>query len=164
MKIRIPAAAYHEAGHAVAAVLLGMNVTVASIEAKGYPRGWRLRGGVLASFDHSGAQNRREAEKAVTAGLAGEQAELLWSMQKPWRRVKSTGHARFAGDRAYIEEMLRPFVKASGEKKRIIARLKEAARSLLEEHWSHVEELAKKLAERKALSGTEINRLVGSTR
>jgi len=163
MKIRIPSAAYHEAGHAVAAVLLGMHVTVASIEAKGYPRHWRLRGGVLASFDHSGAQTRREAEKAVTAGLAGEQAEILWSMRKPWRRVKSAGDARFAGDRAYVEEMLRPFVGARADKKRTIARLKEAARTLLEEHWSRVEALAEKLAERKALNGREINRLVAHT-
>ena len=163
MKIRIPSAAYHEAGHAVAAVLVGMHVTVASIEAKGYPRNWRLRGGVLASFDHSAAKNRREAERAVTAGLAGEQAELLWSTQKPWRRVKRTSHAKFAGDRAYVEEMLRPFVRAPGNKKRTIARLKEAARALLEEHWSRVEALAEKLAERKALNGTEINRLVPPT-
>jgi ATP-dependent Zn protease len=163
MKIRIPSAAYHEAGHAVAAVLLGMHVTVASIEVKGYPRHWRLRGGVLASFDHSGAQNRREAERAVTAGLAGEQAELLWSMQKPWRRVKSTSHERFAGDRAYVEEMLRPFIRARGDKRRTVARLKEASRTLLEEHWSRVEAVAEKLAERKALNGREINRVVAQT-
>jgi ATP-dependent Zn protease len=165
MKTRIPSRAYHEAGHAIAAGILGMRVTVASIETTGYPLGWRLSGGVLAGFDHyDGARNRNEAERAVTAGLAGEQAERLWSTLKPWRRSKSAQHASFSGDHAYVDEMLRPFIKRDADKQRTIKRLKEAARSLLTKNWSSVEALAAKLAERKVLKGKELKRLVAPKR
>jgi ATP-dependent Zn protease len=164
MKIRIPSAAYHEAGHAVVAFVLGMEVELVSIETQGFPPGWLLRGGVLASFNHEGTENRDEAERAATAGLAGEQAERLWCRQKPWRLAKSTQHVRFSGDHAYVEEMLRPFIKDSADERRIIKRLKEAARALLADHWSCVEVLATKLAEHKVLNGGEIKRLVTAKR
>lgn len=160
MKTRIPSAAYHEAGHAVAAFMLGMHVDLVSIETEGLPPGWLLRGGVMASFDHDDAQNRVEAERAATAGLAGEQAERLWSEQKPWRRVKSTRHVSFSGDRAYVEAMLLPFIKDSVGKQLTIKRLKAAARTLLVKHWNSVEILAATLAERKVLNRKEIARLV----
>ena len=54
MKIRIPSVAYHEAGHAVVAFVLGMDVELVSIETQGFPPGWLLRGGVLASFNLEG--------------------------------------------------------------------------------------------------------------
>jgi len=164
MKNRIPSVAYHEAGHAVAAVRLGMRVTVASIETKGMPPGWGLRGGVIASFDHEGAQNREEAEKAATAGLAGEQAEQLWCKEKPWRRPKSTRHFSLSGDHAFVAETLRPFIKDSVDMQRTIKRLKEIARALLSKYWSSVEALAAKLAERKALTGAEVKLLIAQNR
>jgi ATP-dependent Zn protease len=160
MQTRIPSVAYHEAGHAVAAFILGMHVDLVSIETQGFPPGWLLRGGVLATFNHEGTQNQDEAERAATAGLAGEQAERLWCRQKPWRRAKSTHHVNFSGDRAYVHEMLRPFIKDSADEDRIIKRLKEAARTLLANHWSCVEVLAAKLAEHKVLKSGEIKRLV----
>ena len=110
MKRRIPSAAYHEAGHAVAAVMLGMHVGAVSIQAKDFPPIWHLRGGVIASFDHMARLNRDKAEKAAVAGLAGEQAERLWCRQKPWRHAKSSRHVSFSGDRAYVEEVLRPVI------------------------------------------------------
>jgi hypothetical protein len=164
MQTRIPSVAYHEAGHAVAAFMLGMHVDLVSIETQGFPPGWPLRGGVLASFNPEGKRNRDEAERAATAGLSGEQAERLWCRRKPWRRAKSTHHVRFSGDRAYVHEMLRPFIKDSADEDRIIKRLKEAARTLLANHWSCVEVLAAKLAEHKVLNGGEIKRLVTSKR
>src|ERR1700688_325061 len=162
MKIRIPSVAYHEAGHAVVAFVLGMDVELVSIETQGFPPGWLLRGGVLASFNLKGTENRDEAERAATAGLAGEQAERLCCSQKPWRLAKSTQHVRFSGDHTYVEEMLRPFIKDSADERRIIKRLKETARTLLANHWSSVEALAAKLAKRKVLNGSEIKRLVSS--
>jgi ATP-dependent Zn protease len=159
MKMRISSVAYHEAGHAVVAALLGMHVAAVSMQAKGFPPVWHLRGGVIASFDHIAWQNRDKAEKAATAGLAGEQAERLWCRQKPWRHAKSSRHAGFSGDRAYVEEMLRPVIKGSKDKQRTIKRLKEEARALLASHWSYVETVAAKLAERKVLSGTDVKRL-----
>jgi ATP-dependent Zn protease len=164
MKTRIPSAAYHEAGHAVVAFTLGMHVELVSIETQGFPPGWLLRGGVLATFNHEGRQNWDEAERAATAGLAGEQAERLWCKQKPWRRAKSTHHVSFSGDHAYVNEMLRPFIKDSAVERRTIKRLKEAARTLLANHWSCVEVLAAKLAEHKVLNGGEIKRMVTSKR
>jgi hypothetical protein len=141
-----------------------MEVELVSIETQGFPSGWLLRGGVLASFNHKGTENRDEAERAATAGLAGEQAERLWCRQKPWRLAKSTQHVRFSGDHSYVEEMLRPFIKDSADERCIIKRLKEAARALLANHWSCVEVLAAKLAEHKVLTGREIRRLVTAKR
>jgi hypothetical protein len=164
MKRRIPSAAYHEAGHAVVAALLGMHAAAVSVQAKGFPPIWHLRGGVIASFDQVARQNRDKAEKAATAGLAGEQAERLWCRQKPWRHAKSARHASFSGDRAYVEEMLRPVIEGSEDKQRTIKRLKKVARALLTSNWSHIELLAAKLAERKVLNGTEVKRLVASKR
>ena len=164
MQTRIPSVAYHEAGHAVAAFMLGMHVDLVSIETQGLPPGWLLRGGVLASFNPEGTRNRDEAEKAATAGLSGEQAERLWCRRKPWRRAKSTHHVSFSGDRAYVHEMLRPFIKDSADEHRTIKHLKETARTLLANHWSCVEVLAAKLAEHKVLKSGEIKRLVTSKR
>ncbi len=164
MKTRIPSAAYHEAGHAVAAFVLGMHVDLASIETHGFPPGWLLRGGVIANFGNKDAQTRNQAEKAATAGLAGEQAERLWCEQKPWRHARSTRHVSFSGDRAYVKAMLRPFIKDSRTKQRTIKRLKDAARTLLVKHWIPVEMLAARLAECKVLNGKEIERLFASKR
>ena len=44
MKTRIPSAAYHEAGHAVVAFVVGMHVDLVSVETQGFPPGWLLRG------------------------------------------------------------------------------------------------------------------------
>jgi ATP-dependent Zn protease len=164
LKTRIPSVAYHEAGHAVAAFVLGMHVDLVSIETQGFPPGWLLRGGVIANFGNEDAHNRSEAEKAATAGLAGEQAERLWCEQKPWRRAKSTFHVSFSGDRAYVKAILRPFIKDSISKRLAIKRLKDAARTLLVKHWIPVEMLAARLAERKVLHGKEIERLFASKR
>ena|SRR3984885_3319371 len=164
MRTRIPSVAYHEAGHAVAAFVLGMHVDLVSIETQGFPPGWLLRGGVLASFNPEGTRNRDKAEKAATAGLSGELAERLWCRQKPWRRAKSTHHVSFSGDRAYVHEMLRPFIKNSADEDRIIKRLRETARTLLANHWSCVEMLAAKLADDKVIKSREIKRLVTSKR
>ena len=164
MKRRIPPVAYHEAGHAVAAVILGMHVSAISISARDFAPLWHLQGGVIASFDHKARQNRDKAERAATAGLAGEQAERLWCRQKPWRRAKSTHHISFSRDHAYVEEMLRPFIKNSADERRTIKRLKEAARTLLVNYWKCVEVLASTLAEQKVLNSREIKRLVRSKR
>lgn len=148
----------------MAAVVLGMHVAIVSIEAKGWPPSWRLRGGVIASFDSARALSRHDAEKAATAGLAGEQAERLWCRLKTWRRQKSSQHASFSGDHAYVQEMLGPCISDSADKKRTIKRLKIAARALLSRNWTCVEVLAKALAERKVLSGREVRRLIASRR
>lgn len=58
--------------------------------------------------------------------------------------------------------MLRPVIEDSEDKRRTIKRLKEVARALLVTHWSYVEGLAARLAERKTLSGTEVKRMVPS--
>lgn len=160
--MRISSAAYHEAGLAVVAALLGMHVAAVSIKAKGFPPIWHLRGGVIASFDHRARQNRNKAEKAATAWLAGEQAEQLWCEQKPWRHAKSPRHPSLSGDRAHVEEMLGPVIEDYKDKHRTIRRLKEVARTLRGSHWSCVEVLATRLAKRKALSGAEVKRLVAS--
>jgi hypothetical protein len=163
MKRRIPSAAYHEARHAVVAALLGMRVFAVSMP-RDFPAIWHLRGGVIADFDHLARHNRDKAEKSATAGLAGEQAERLWCRQKPWRHAKSSRHASFSGDHAYVEEMLRPVIEDSEDKQRTIKRLKELARAFLATHWSYAEGLATRLAERKTLSGTEVKRMVPSKR
>ena len=115
----------------MAAIMLGMHVGAVSIQAKDFPPIWHLRGGVIASFDHMARLNRDKAEKAAVAGLAGEQAELLWCKQRPWRRVKGPRHVRFSGDRAYVENMLQPVIEDSEDKRRTIKHLKEVARTLL---------------------------------
>jgi hypothetical protein len=164
IRTRVSPAAYHEAGHAVTAVLLGMHVTVASVETKGFPPGWPLRGGVSASFDHHEAKSRKDAEIAATAGLAGEQSELLGSKEKPWRRAKNSRHGSFSGDRTYVNETLRPFMRDSSDKQRTIICLKAEARTLLAKHWNRVVDMATQLAVRKALNETEIERLVSGER
>src|ERR1700691_5257287 len=164
MQTRISSVAYHEAGHAVAAFMLGMHVDLVSIETQGFPPGLLLRGGFLASFNPDGTRNQDEAEKAATAGLSGEQVERLWCRRKPLHRRRNTHHVSFSGDRAYVHEMLRPFIKDSADEDRIIKRLKEAARTSLANHWSCVEVLAAKLAEHKVLKSGEIKRLVKAKR
>jgi ATP-dependent Zn protease len=164
MHARIPTVAYHEAGHVVAAFMLGMHVDLVSIETQGFPPRWPFRGAVLASFNLEDTRNQDEAERSATAGLAGEQAERLCSRRKPWRHVKSTHHISFSGDHAYVHEMLRPFIKDSADEQRIIKRLKETARTLLANHWSCVEVVAAKLAEQKVLKSAEIRRLLMSER
>ena len=160
MKTRVPSAAYHEAGHAVAAIVLGMRVDVASIETTGYPAGYRLRGGVIAGFNHGGVENRHEAESAATAGLSGEQAERLWALEKPWRHVKNPRHYSLSGDHAYVNDVLRAFMNNPGDKRRTIARLKVASRTLLNKHWNSVEDVAEKLARYKSIDEKELKRLV----
>ena len=157
---RIPHVAYHEAGHAVIGILVGLRISGVNI-VKEQECGFTTSGRTHFSFYHGdSARDRDDAERATTAVLAGEQAERLWCKQKPSRRVRSSRHTQFSSDRVRSEHYLRPFVPDSADRQRTIKRLKKAVRDLLAKHWSCVEAVAARLSERKALSEKEVEQLV----
>lgn len=70
--------AYHEAGHAFAAVRLGARVRLVTIEPD-YDDGPRRYGDTQIEWDHSICDSREPGPKSILVVLAGPVAEMIYS-------------------------------------------------------------------------------------
>jgi len=156
--VTIGRAAYHEAGHAVAAIVLDVPLTLVSIEQQQGPFGLRIGGATFCPFNFSRAlRNRAKSEKYLTVVLAGEVSERLWCAHKPTHPIQEIG---FSLDREVVREMLKQVFKYRAERQRVLKHLKGEARRLVRNHWNSVELLAGKLEEFKVLNGAMVKRLI----
>jgi hypothetical protein len=132
---------YHEAGQAVIAVLLGVEIESAIATSGAATISYHLPLHILD-------------DDRIMLAMAGDIAELTWARQ--WR------------NRSSIEDdtKWRPFVEHIPEdaRHRHLARLRRDTYALLRRHWPAVEYLAQRLATPGTIAGDEIKQIVERTR
>jgi ATP-dependent Zn protease len=159
------ATAYHEAGHAVASLALGIRVRSASIVPNresaidGYVRSQKIGRNTARNIEWADrfTRSRLQAEKRVMVWMAGELAQRRFNP----RSVRSY-HASM--DREEIVDMLmryaRPRLSEAIDVTSHYKLLKEWTAELLDENWILVEAVANALVKRRTLSGSEMRNIV----
>jgi hypothetical protein len=142
------ATAYHEAGHAVMAILLGRPVEKVSVVRNS------LRLGVCQMSKRKGAPIQDEVETQALIQFAGLISE-----------AKHTGKYNWGGaqqDLIHIRQLARYRGSSEKQVERIQRRWMDKTDYLLsdDQTWNLVERLAKELVERKTVSGRFVANLV----
>ena len=176
--------AYHEAGHAVAARVLGVAITYASL----FPTDGTNEGNVLTRSAAAGAKEgndvarkRRAFEIDAIVSLAGPHAQLK---RRPTTDIKRASRAEWISD---LESARQSTVKAAlletnpdqwfdqdtritlsaddvAEADRIYERVEAETRTLVEENWPAIERVASALLNRPLLLCEEIDVLIAGQR
>lgn len=157
--------ANHEAGHAVAAIRLGLPVHDASISVvrDGWFRPPNVNGLVRHSPNDNGGWVPSALDRTDEAvfGLAGPEAEAQWHHREQGVRLgRARGDAweqSAACDIADVHAML-------GGDGRAVRKAEQAAIRLVSRYWGAIEAVGVALLETRCLSGTEIRRIVRGCR
>jgi ATP-dependent Zn protease len=146
--------AYHEAGHAVMAVLCGQHVTeveiVGDAEHSGSVQSLRFAEEDASEVDPSIASAPTERRLLCTA--AGMVAEAMVSGRRGWDESCED-----------LDAAVRLAMQVVGDCERVIPYLesvREHTEDLLEKNWPAVEALARALMDRGRMSGDEVRRLL----
>jgi hypothetical protein len=138
--MRVPSrelAAYHEAGHAVIAHVLGAQVRRVTI-----------------ADDSGSTQIRRlgHGERAILVNLAGPYAQKHYAPRSRWRSRSHTGF-NSGYDFDNVTNLIF-HMHGTGKVAETYWRYMEAkAQALIEEHWQRIEAVAKVLLDRGVISG-----------
>jgi ATP-dependent Zn protease len=154
--------AYHEAGHAVAALTLRMTVTIVTI--RDDPRAME-RGSVtlarsvidrLTQEDYTGGTRWRSAYAVQNA--AGVMAETLRAKARP----ATLAELQHSGNRGDYNSMVEAARNVAGDARvaLFIVRVMRRAERIVRRHWPSVECIAALLQERETLSGREVARAI----
>jgi hypothetical protein len=150
--------AYHEAGHAVAAVKLRLKLDAVTIAASTEAQGKLSFANPLRGIDlrwDSSDRARMKAEKLIVASLAGPFAQKRYKPRSQWR-VAGSGFG-------IIVERGTDFDKLHGNGKvatRYGAYVCAVAEQLVEQNWESIGRLARLLIERKTLTADEIRAVI----
>ena len=136
--------AYHEAGHTVAALLLGQNVTRVSIVRDDASRGVRV-----PSFNNTAEETSEGVADKILILLAGSAAQHVRDPASPRRHD--------ANDWARAEALAGCTSSLEAEWVRAVDLLTMPA------NWKHVEEIARALLRERALDGEQITQLMDPT-
>ena len=150
--------AYHEAGHAVAAIAQGVavrSITIVPDKQEGYAG--RVQHEDLTRQVNLEADNspltRLRIEKQIIVFLAGAAAQRKYD-RRSWRSFHSSSDYENAAN-------LADAVSSSPAASEAFLRwLAIASDDLIAAHWQEVEEIAKALVEEKTLSGTRVRELI----
>jgi hypothetical protein len=154
MKLKQKTTAYHEAGHFVAALFLGVPVKYVTIipdsDSGGHCKcGFGYREGQLYEMS---AATVIKFEKSMMVSLAGYEA------QRKFRPSSGRSH-HGAGDRKNVAEFVFRMT-APNEASLLIKLLTVRTRNLLAVRWNEVEKIAAALLERKWLSLEDGQRII----
>lgn len=149
------AMAYHEAGHAVASVLLGLpfqSVTVRALDAQRQAAAWPAPDVAQVQREvGAGCAWRARMQDYLTRILAGDQAEARW-------RLRRTRRPEWRNDRALACDLALTITGSPEEASALVAWLTLRARNLAAkpEVWPGVAAVAAALLERETLSAGEV--------
>ena len=156
-KRQIEATAYHEAGHAVAAIEMGFKVSSVSIQPDEFSHGRTVHNNPLYrmnlnSHEHSD-RLRLRVERAVIIALAGPEAQQRYNPRTIRKQdVKD--------DVDRVMRVLSEFTASNEELEAYFDLLRIRTRQLIDLKWDAVQRLSRALCERTALSGAEARRMV----
>jgi ATP-dependent Zn protease len=153
--------AYHEAGHAVAALALGLSVNTISIvpDPDGECAGFVLSPGVLGYETSSSREQKEIARRCIVRLYAGMEAQRLVDPDPADYHDEDDEDNAFDLAREYA---LGPRGGHVGDDRHrdYLERLRVKARRLIHRHRAAVDRLAEELLAHKELSGAEVERIV----
>lgn len=151
--------AYHEAGHAVAATILGLTFTSVTIEPDEDSLGNCIHPSVFG-YEYRGIRERKKiVRECIIVSYAGLQAEKIFNPKaEEWRSGEDKDSAfnlsrefcvlpkgcSCVGDEAHIE---------------FLGKLQREARHLIRQHWSFVSTVAEALLNAKTLTGDQVEEI-----
>ena len=144
--------AVHEAGHAVAAIKLNLDLKVVTVQGA---YSCRARLGSLAEDPHNGIVTADPADEACDAiyTLAGERAELVLDPEKPVDACLS------ASDREHFQT-LRPGKANRQELEEWRCEMERQADLLVTQNWNSILKVARALLERGQLGRSDVQRVI----
>jgi hypothetical protein len=161
------AAAYHEAGHAVADYVLGWRLRRVTIRPRRYALGRTVRGGRRGEAHPKGFSGKRYrrwlAEADCVSSLCGPVAERVAAGREPFLTPDAAGKRRLTpgGDWERVGRVLTALAQESGEPLAGVAgRVTERAAVLLGTHVSAVRALAEALLVGRTIRGAEAERII----
>ncbi|MBC8350842.1 MAG: hypothetical protein H8E66_02580 [Planctomycetes bacterium] len=151
--------AYHEAGHAFAAVRLGARVRLVTI-APDYDDGPKRYGDTQIEWETSGADDKEVRQKAVLVSLAGPVAEMIYSgdayhpgfvpeWSSDWKQAWTAAATLHPDERtrlAFLEQ-------ASAEMYRLFKR---------DDNWAALAAIVDELLAHETLEGEIVHDIVGN--
>jgi ATP-dependent Zn protease len=145
------AVAFHEAGHAVVAYRLGVEVEYVTIVPDHFARAHVALGDLF--WAHGRGSDRANLERAIKIDLAGPLAEVRALGR---RRGGRTDYERASGLARYL-------AGAAGERE-FLRHMERRIRALIECYWSEIERVAAALLERDELRGAEVKDVIEAPR
>ncbi len=149
------ALAFHEAGHAVAAVVLGISITRVSIvpSIHSFGRVTHGRHEPYAALVEGAPLNER--------GRQAVRAQVLMSFAGPSAEERLTGWCRSTDNDGYEQaQMLELLGGSDSEILAELLNLSDVSRQFVEEHWEVIGQLAEVLFDRRMLSGKTVRKIV----
>ena len=146
--------AWHEAGHAVACLVLRRRLSFASIDGRG--------GGLVRCSQHPNLDPRHRSSRSRIRRNIRREIVITWA--GIMAAARASGRRTAAGDLRDAEGIVTLLNRLSGSPEEQIAIgrwLREAAEELLHQHWSAVKSITKALVEQHRLSGIHCRRLAG---
>jgi hypothetical protein len=179
--------AYHEAGHAVAAIILGRpfkTVNIIGNEQWGGLIAYKAMPKKIRELDHSDARVIQIIERNIIVTFAGGIAQRRYAPDSPWRR--DMGHRYvltpalyysdqvigpkrisrpFAdSDLAHIDDYLAYMGKHCGVARAYRASLRARTEELVEAHWPEIQRVARALLKQKTMGEGEVRRAMFASR
>lgn len=154
----LAAMAYHEAGHAVASVILSLPfqaVTIRALDERQQATAWPTPDAAQVQHEvGAGCAWRARMQDYLTRILAGDQAEARW-------RLRRTRRPEWRSDRTLACDLALTLTSSPEEASALVAWLTLRARNLAAKPdvWPGVAAVATALLERETLSATEVRML-----
>jgi hypothetical protein len=184
--------AYHEAGHGVAAILLGRpfkTVDIIGNEQYGGMITYKATPKKIRKMDRSDARVIQIIERAIIITFAGGIAQRRYAPSSPWR--SDMGHCRrrvtfpklYYGDGSFVPrpaydytpaydsdlDHINDYLDYMGRRRGKVARAYQAslrahAEELVEAHWPEIQKVARALLKQKTMSEDEVRRAMFPSR
>ena len=143
--------AYHEAGHAVVAHRLGVEVEHVTIVPDHTSRGHITHGDLFCT--HGRGSDRANLERAIAICLAGPLAQA-WLLRRYSER-------RCGGRQDYdCASGLARYLAGSAGEREFLRCQERRTHALVEQYWNEIELVARALLERDQLSGAEVKHII----
>jgi|SRR6266850_5925118 len=163
IKNKLTATAFHEAGHAVVAILQGLHVEAVSVRRRGDANGSCLRPSLIMYNGCDPRERKELARSSIITNYAGIEAERLFDSNAPEWHGKADFENAFNTSREYAVLPRNCAIIGDDAHLKYLQRLRVKARQLVGRHRSTIEKVADLLIRQRtlALSEDEKDRLTG---
>ena len=154
----LSAIAYHEAGHAVAAVILKGEVVRVTLEPESEDGQPERDGDVEIRWHHRGLSKRDLLEREITVCLAGPAAEMLYSGERP----HPSKVQQWRADWAIAWELAGQLISAPERRLKMLEGLLGSLCKMFDEQrcWQAIAETADELEAHETLEGEQVAEIV----
>ena len=156
---RLKSTAYHEAGHAVAALSKNIPITEVTIVEKDDSWGDCLHTGVMGFYHQDMRQRKQIARDCIIVSYAGLQAEMLFNPDADKNKSQEDDSNAFYLSRQWC--VLPRSCRCVGDDAHwnYLHRLQREAHRLVKRHWIAIVAVAEALLGHKTLTGDEVSKI-----